>query len=139
MKKIIFGLLMLVGFYSNSQEIKKEINDTIKFVKSTEIDVRKSYIEEVNKQTFTTLGNNDLMYYECSNDCTDIVLNISEKYWSLPMLGGGSLKYSKKIKQQTAISISEQYTYLFYSKGFKTLIIKIEGIEPITKDLKLNR
>ena len=125
MNKVVLILFLLISKITYSQ--------------STEIDVRKSYIEELNKQTFTTLGNNDLMYYECNNDCLDIVLNISEKYWSSPMLGGGSLKYSKKLKQQTANSMSEQYTYLFYSKGFKTLIIKIEGIEPITKDLKLNR
>lgn len=125
MKKIVFILFILLSKITYSQ--------------SSEIDVRKSYIQEINNQTFTSLGNNDLMYYECNNECIDIVLNISEKYWSSPLLGGGSLKYSKKLKQQTAISMSEQYTYLFYSKGFKTFIIKIEGIEPIIKDLKLNR
>lgn len=125
MNKIVLILLLLLSKFTYSQ--------------TSQIDERKNYIEEANKLTFTSLGNNDLLYYECNNDCSEIVLNISEKYWSSPMLGGGSLKYSKKQKQQTAITMSEQYTYLFYSKGFKTLIIKIEGLEPITKDLKLNR
>jgi hypothetical protein len=118
MKRILLGFLMLVSFYTNAQE--------------TEINERKNYIEEINKQTFTSLGNNDLMYYECSNDCIDLVVNISEKYWK-------GIKTSKKQKQELGNSLLEQYTYLFYSKGFKTLTIKIEGIEPIKKDLKLNR
>ena len=104
----------------------------ITYAQSTEIEVRKSYIEEVNKQTFTSLGNNDLMYYECKNDCIDAVVNISEKYWK-------GIKTTKKQKQDLGNSLLEQYTYLFYSNGFKILTIKIEGIEPITKDLKLNR
>jgi hypothetical protein len=118
MSRFILILFLLIGKITYSQ--------------STEIDVRKTYIEEVNKQTFTTLGNNDLMYYECNNDCFDVVVNISEKYWK-------GIKTTKKQKQELGNTLSEQYTYLFYSKGFKTLIIKIEGIEPITKDLKLNR
>lgn len=102
------------------------------YSQSTQIDERKNYIEEINKQTFTSLGNNDLMYYECINDCIDLVVNISEKYWK-------GIKTTKKQKQELGNSLLEQYTYLFYSKGFKTLTIKIEGIEPIKKDLKLNR
>ncbi len=109
---------MVVSFYSNAQE--------------TESNERKIYIEEINKQTFTSLGNNDLMYYECSNDCIDSVINILEKYWR-------GIKTTKKQKQELGKTLLEQYTYLFYSKGFKTLTIKIEGIEPITKDLKLYR
>jgi hypothetical protein len=115
MSKVFLILFLLFGKMTYSQ--------------STQIDERKNYIEEINKQTFTSLGNNDLMYYECSNDCIDLVVNISEKYWK-------GIKTTKKQKQELGNSLLEQYTYLFYSKGFKTLTIKIEGIEPIKKDLK---
>jgi hypothetical protein len=118
MSKVILILFLIFGKVTYSQ--------------STEIDARKIYIEEINKQTFTSLGNNDLMYYECSNDCIDLVVNISEKYWR-------GIKTSKKQKQELGKSLSEQYTYLFFSKGFKTLTIKIEGLEPISKELILNR
>ena len=118
MKKLILILFLLLGKITYSQ--------------STQIDERKNYIEEINKQTFISLGNNDLMYYECSNDCLDSVINISEKYWK-------GIKTSKKQKQELGKTLLEQYTYLFYSKGFKTLTIKIEGIESISKELILNR
>jgi hypothetical protein len=118
MKEFILILFLLFG--------------KITYAQSTQIDERKNYIEEINKQTFTSLGNNDLMYYECSNDCIDSVINISEKYWR-------GIKTSKKQKQELGKSLLEQYTYLFYSKGFKSLTIKIEGIEPISKELILNR
>ena len=121
MKKISRFILILILFFG------KNI-----YSQSTENEERKNYIEEINKQTFTSLGNNDLMYYECNNDCIDAVVNISEKYWR-------GIKTTKKQKQELGKSLSEQYNYLFYSKGFRMLTIKIEGIEPITKDLKLNR
>lgn len=118
MKKLILILFLLLGKITYSQ--------------LTQIDERKNYIEEINKQTFTSLGNNDLMYYECNNDCTDLVVNISEKYWK-------GIKTTKKQKLELGKTLLEQYTYLFYSKGFKTLTIKIEGIESISKELILNR
>jgi hypothetical protein len=117
MNKVILILFLLLGKITYSQ--------------STEIDERKIYIEEINKQTFTSLGNNDLMFYKCSNDCFDLVVNISEKYWK-------GIKTTKKQKQELGKSLLEQYTYLFYSKGFKSLTIEIEGIEPISKELILN-
>lgn len=105
---------------------------TIVYSQSSEIDERNSYIDETNKQTFVLLGNNDLMYYECTNECFEVVITITEKYWR-------GIKTSKKQKQELGKNLLEQYNYLFYAKGFKTLTIQIEGIEPISKDLKLNR
>jgi hypothetical protein len=118
MKKIFFAYLIL--------------SITNVFSQSNEVEERKNYINEINSQTFLSLGNNDLMYYECSNECFDVEINISEKYWR-------GIKTSKKQKQELGKTLLEQYTYLFYSKGFKLLTIKIEGIEPIVKELKLNR
>ncbi|MCZ8367794.1 hypothetical protein [Flavobacterium sp.] len=116
-KKIFFLLLFSVSNF---------------FAQSQEVDTRKNYINEVNSQTFLSLGNNDIMYYECKNECFDVEIFISEKYWR-------GIKTSKKQKQELGKTLIEQYTYLFYSKGFKTITVNIEGIEPITKELKLNR
>ena len=116
--KILLFILFFMSIASYSQ--------------TSDIDERKSYINLINNETFLSLGNNDLMYYECSNDCYDCTITITEKYYR-------GIKTSKKQKQELGKMLLEQYTYLFYSKGFKNLAIKIEGIESITKDLKLNR
>ncbi len=118
MKNIIFISIVLFNINAYSQSIS--------------IEERIKYIEETNNQTFTTLGNNNLLYYECVNDCNTVIINITEKYWR-------GIKTSKRQKQDLGKSLLEQYTFLFLSKGFKILTIKIEGIEPITKELKLDR
>lgn len=96
---------------------------------------RKESLEVANHEIFKQTGNNDNMYYSCEENCSHAILNISESFFGV---GNLKTKVSKKIKKETAFQMLEQQTYMFLEKGFKKLTIKIEGIEPLTKELELN-
>lgn len=114
MKKLIL-ILLAVSSFGFSQELSNE-----------------DFIKLENEKMFTTLGNNYKMWFSCENNCTEITVNITDKYY-------WGFKTTKKLKKQISNTLIEQYTYIFLKKGFTKITINFEGIEPIYKELKLNR
>ena len=131
MKKLLLGTLLLlstIGFSQTDTITQETINIQLKS--------RIDYVKEMNDTTYLLLGNNDIMYYECDDTCTTITLTLTEKFFTNNM---GGLSFSKKVRKQTGETLLEQYNYLFLKRGFDTFNVKVEGIELITKKLKLNR
>ena len=95
---------------------------------------RLEFIKTANHETFMITGDNDKFYYNCSNACEDITINISEDYLKQMFYG-----VSKKSKEKIIDTFFYQYNYLLFYNGFKSLTIKLEGMEPITRSLELAR
>ncbi len=126
MKKLLLGTLLLlstIGFSQTDTITQEKIN--------TQLKSRTDFVKEMNEGLYLSLGNNDIMYYECDDICTNITLTLTEKFFT--SLSG--LSFSKKIRKQTGETLLEQYNYLFLKRGFDTFNVKVEGIELITKKL----
>lgn len=91
---------------------------------------RQSYIDTLNHQMALQLGNVDDFNYSCSDNCQVITMNISENFMQKSRLK------SDKGKYEYAMTMLNQYSYLFQTQGFKGFIVHIEGLEPVSKQLK---
>lgn len=90
---------------------------------------QQSYIDSINHQTFLQTGNTTDLYYECLDSCQTVVMNFSEAYMSKFRLK------TTKARNEYALTMLNQYGYLFKSRGFNKFVVNVAGVPSVKKHL----
>lgn len=99
------------------------------FISAAAFGQRQSYIDTVNQSMFLQLGTEREFFYDCKEECTAVTMTITDEYFKRLKLK------TYAARKKFAITMLEQYDYLFKAQGFKLLTVRAYGVEEISKDL----